>query len=201
MRLKTTSLIIAVIIISGFAFFEISNGTAENFIFNQIPYNYTSHIWIPPNSDNGSSLGGFYSIQGKGKDFNFHIVLPGAEEAESPLDYTKEGLNGTGKINNIHITQNTLYSLLSGDLVKAMFSTQFDGNYNMSCAAWTGNSFFINDGNNLTGTFKINGQMTYWEGSYIMKPEGNRIAIYSDYIYHPNNMPEKAKRVNKVTYM
>ncbi len=143
----------------------------------------------------------FITIYGQGREFNFHMVLPGAEEAESPLDYTKEGLDGTGKINNIHITYNTINALISNDLLKAMFSTRFDGTYNMSCAAWTGNGTFSNNGENLLGTFQINGQMTYWEGNFTMKPNGNRIEVHSDYIWYPNNSPEKAKRVNKITYM
>jgi hypothetical protein len=199
MDLKTVlPIFLAFILISGFA---IANGNVENLLFEQIPYNYTSHIWIPPNSNNSGSLGGYYSIQGQGKNFNFFILLPGAEEAESPLDYTKDGLNGTGKINNIHITYNTITALLSKDIKHAMFSTIFDGNYNMSCAAWTGYGTFKNDGTNLTGTFIINGQMTHWDGTFYMTPEGNRIALHTDFITYSNKSPEKAKRITKVTYM
>lgn len=202
MSLKTTvPIFIAFIIISSFVAFEVTSSNLENYLFDQIPYNYTSHIWIPPNSDKGASLGGFYTIQGQGREFTFHIVLPGAEEAESPLDYTKDGLDGKGKIDNIHVTYGTIKALISNDLVNAMFNTQFNGNYNMSCAAWTGNGTFSNKGENLLGTFQINGPMTYWEGNFTMKSEGNRIAVYSDYFYYPNKSPENARRVNKVTYM
>ncbi len=194
-------LIVVVIIISGIAVYGISSGNIENYLFDQIPYNYTSHIWIPPNSDSGGSLGGFYNIQGQGREFTFHMVLPGAENGESPLDYTNDGLDGNGQINNIHITYNTITALLSNDLKKAMFGTIFDGKYNMSCAAWTGNGTFVNNGENLFGTFQINGPMTYWEGNFTMREDGNRIAVNSDYILHPNNSPEKAKKVQKVTYM
>jgi len=203
MSLKITiPIFIAFIFISGVAAYGITSGNIENYLFDQIPYNYTSHIWIPPNSDKGGSLGGFYTIQGQGREFSFHMVLPGAEGPESPLDYTSSGLDGTGKINSIHVTYNTINALLSKDLKKAMFGTIFNGTYNMSCAAWVGNGTFSNEGNgNLFGTFQINGLETYWEGNFTMKPEGNRIAVNSDYIWYPNKSPQNAKRVQKVNYM
>lgn len=203
MSLKTTlPIFIAFIFISGVAAYGITSGNIENYLFDQIPYNYTSHIWIPPNTSTGGSLGGFYTIQGQGKEFTFHMVLPGAEGPESPLDYTSSGLDGTGEIESIHVTYNTINALLSKDLVKAMFNTVFNGTYTMSCAAWTGNGTFSNEGKeNILGTFQINGLMTYWEGNFTMKPEGNRIAVYSNYIYYPNKLPEKAIRVSKVNYM
>jgi len=203
MSLKTTlPIFIAFLIISGTAAYGLTNGNIENYLFDQIPYNYTSHIWIPPNTSNGGSLGGFYTIQGQGREFSFHMVLPGAEGPESPLDYTSSGLDGTGKINSIHVTYSTISALLSHDLINAMFGTVFNGTYNMSCAAWTGNGTFSNNGTeNLFGTFQINGPMTYWEGNFTMTPQGNRIAVYSDYMYYPNKSPEMAKRVNKVNYM
>ena len=200
MMTRKIPIIIAVILISGFILYGTS-GILEEAVFNCIPYNYTSHVWIPPNSQNGSSLGGFYIIYGQGENFNFNISLPGAENAESPLDYTKDGLNGTGKINNVDITFNTLKSLLSKDLKGAMFNTKFDGIYTMSCAAWTGNGSFSNDGQNFTGNFKIDGQMTDWTGTFNIKQEGNRIKIQMDYIYYPNNDLQKAKNIQEIIYM
>ena len=146
-----------------------------------IPYNYTSHVWIPPNSANGGSLGGYYKIYGQGRDFNFQIKLPGAEKAESPLDYTKEGLNGTGRLDNIEITYNTIQALLSGDFKKAMFETKFSGNFNMTCAAWTGSGTFRSENGEVPGTFKIDGPLTDWEGTFNIKND-QRIILTMDYI-------------------
>ena len=140
------SLFILLIFISGSLAYGISSGNLQEVIFDNLPYNYTSHVWIPPNQQNGGSLGGFYTVYGKGHDFNFSIVLPGAENEESPLDYTKDGLNGTGKINNIIITYQTITALLSGNLKGAMFNSIFNGTFNMSCASWTGYGNFSNDG-------------------------------------------------------
>ena len=50
------------------------------------------------NTANGSSLGGYYNIAGKGRDFTFHMVLSGAEKTESPLDYVTDGLRGQGHV-------------------------------------------------------------------------------------------------------
>ncbi len=152
------SLFIILIFISGSLAYGISSGNLQEVIFDNIRYNYTSHVWIPPNQQNGGSLGGFYTVYGKGHDFNFSIVLPGAENEESPLDYTKDDLNSTGKINNIIITYQTITALLSGNLKGAMFNSIFNGTFNMSCASWTGYGNFSNDGQNFTGNFTINGQ-------------------------------------------
>lgn len=200
MTLKKIFLIILVLIF-GFLTYGIASGSLEEIAFSNIPYNYTSHVWIPSNHQNGGSLGGFYSINGKGEDFNFTIMLPGAETKESPLDYTKDGLNGTGHLNNINITYNTITSLYSHDLKGAMFNTKFDGIFNMSCAAWTGKGSFSNNGQNLTGKFKIDGPMTEWKGTFNVKEDGNRIKLEMDYVYYPNNNPQKAKNIREVIYM
>lgn len=194
-------LLIVLIFIFGFLSYGLASGSLEETIFNIIPYNYTSHVWIPPNQQNDGSLGGFYTIYGQGENFNFQISLPGAENTESPLDYTSDGLNGTGKINNISITYNTITALLSGDLKGAMFNTKFDGIFNMYCAAWTGHGNFSNDCQNFTGNFKINGAITYWEGTFNLKQDGNRIKLQMDFIWHPNKSPKKAKKVQKIMYM
>jgi hypothetical protein len=193
-------ILIALILISGLALYT-ARGDLEKAAFNNIPYNYTSHIWIPPTHQGEGSLGGFYSIYGQGENFNFSISLPGAENKESPLDYTKDGLNGTGKINNIDITYNTLSALLSKDLKGAMFNTVFDGVFDMSCAAWNGNGNFTNDGKNFLGNFKIDGPMTDWKGTFNIKEDGNRIKLQMDYVYYPNKDPQKAKNIQEIIYM
>ncbi len=191
MTSKTTVILIALVLICGAAAYGIASGTLEDAIFNSIPYKYTSGVWIPPNHQGEGSLGGFYSIYGQGKDFNFSIKLPGAESKESPLDYTKDGLNGTGHLNNLDITYNTISSLWSHDLKGAMFNTKFDGVFNMSCAAWTGNGSFTNNGQNFTGNFKIDGPCTDWTGTFNLKEDGNRIKIQMNYVWYPNKNPQK----------
>jgi hypothetical protein len=199
-RTKILIMIIVVILISGLALYAV-RGNIEKAAFNNIPYNYTSHVWIPPNNQGEGSLGGFYSIYGQGENFNFTIKLPGAENEESPLDYTKDGLNGTGKINNIDITYDTLSALLSGDLKGAMFNTCFDGVFDMSCAVWTGTGNFTNDGQNFLGNFKIDGPMTDWKGTFNVKEDSNRIKLQMDYVYYPNKDPQKAKNIQEIIYM
>ena len=200
MNFKKVLLIILVLIL-GFLAYGVVSGSLEETAFSAIPYNYTSHVWIPPNQQNGGSLGGFYSIYGKGEDFNFTIMLPGAETKESPLDYTKDGLNGTGHLNNIDITYSTITSLWAHDLKGAMFNTRFNGTFNMSCAAWTGKGSFSNNGQNFTGKFKIDGPMTYWTGTFNVKEEGSRIKLQMNYIWYPNKNPQKAKNVQEIIYM
>lgn len=201
MTSKTMIIFIALILICGTAAYGIASGTLEEIAFSNIPYNYTSGVWIPPTQQSSGSLGGFYSIYGKGEDFNFTIKLPGAETKESPLDYTKNGLNGTGHLNSINITYNTITSLWSHDLKGAMFNTKFDGIFNMSCAAWTGNGSFSNSGQNLTGKFKIDGPMTDWIGTFNVKEDGNRIKLQMNYVYYPNGNPQKAKNIQETIYM
>lgn len=201
MNKKVTILIvIGFILFSVFLVFEVSQGDIREVLFKEITYNYTSHVWIPPNSPTEGSLGGYYRINGKGRDFNFFLVLAGAEKVEHPICYAADGLSGSGRIETIDITFDTLKSLYSGDLKQAMFETRFSGNFNMSCASWKGFGNFSNDGD-LTGAFRIIGAATYWEGTFKMVPEGNRIAVISDYIYYPNGHPEKVKRVKKTYYM
>jgi len=203
----TKKIILPIFLVSlfiiGFFIFGVTGGNLEEFLFDQIPYNYTSYASIPPNSPQGSSLGGYYKINGKGRNFNFHIVLPGAEKYEHEICYTKEGLIGNGKIDEIDVTYKTIFALLSGDLKKAMFETDFSGSFDMVCASWHGGGNFSNDNGNFTGTFKIIGAATDWEGKFVVVPENNRIAILADYIYYPHNQksPEKIKKVNKTFYL
>ena len=198
---KRKTYVIITVIISGFLIFGIAGGSIEKFLFDQIPYNYTSYLSIPPNSPNNASIDGYYKIYGKGYNFNFYMILPTAENQESPLDYTKNGLNGTGKLNDISITYGTIISLLSGDFKNALFNTKLNGNYTMACAAWTGQGNFTNNGQNFLGNFKIDGVKTDWEGTFNLVPENNRIALKTDYIlYHHANKNDGSIRAVKKTY-
>ena len=195
--------IITAVIISGFLFLVIGSSAIEGLLFDQIPYNYTSYLSIPPNSPDAASIDGYFKIYGKGSNFNFRIVLPGAEDEESPLDYTKDGLNGTGKLNDISITYGTIVSLLSGNFKKALFNTKLAGNYTMACAAWTGYGNFTNTGQNFLGNFKIDGVKTDWEGTFNLVQENNKMALKTDYILYPhdNKTPQNIKEVKKTYYM
>lgn len=200
-------IIIALVLVVAFstvAVIEFSTGFVSGLVFDQIPYNYTAKVWIPPtNPDdpNSASMGGFYKINGKGKDFNFFLKLSGAEKSESPLDYTSEGLNGTGHIDEIKVTFGTIQALLNKDVKGAMFNTTFKGHMNLSCAAWTGNTSFQNDGQTFKGNFTIDGVLTDWEGTYTLKRENFRILGVSDFIYYPNNQKSAAQIVQKSYYL
>ncbi len=174
---------ITVLFIIGFFLLVVSEPIFDGFLFEKLPYNYTMSAVIPSNSDDTASLNGFFNVHGVGKDFNFHIMLPGAEKAESPLDYTSNGISGNGKIENMNITFDSIKSILSMNLVNTIFNTQFSGVFNMSCAAWIGNGTFSNDGKSFTGNFTINGQESNYLGNYSLQRENNRIVITSDYGY------------------
>lgn len=194
-------LILISLILISLGGYVVYSSNVEETIFDKIPYYYSSNLWIPPNSEVISSLGGYYSIWGQGRNFNFIIKLPGAENAESPLDYTKEGLNGTGTLKTIDITYNTLYDLYSGDVKKAMFDTKYSGDFEMKCAAWTGHGNFRSENGTIPGNFTINGAMTYWQGTFNVKYENNRIVLEMDYILHPQNDPSNVKNGKNVIYM
>lgn len=195
-------LLVLLIFFTGIGILEYSQGTVSESVFDQVTYKYKSHVWIPPSTPNGSSLGGFYNITGKGRDFKFYLVLPGAEEGESPLDYTKDGLEGTGHIDEIQVNFNTIWFLMNRDLKKAMFATNFKGNMNMTCAAWNGSSQFTNNGKEFKGTFFIDGVMTDWEGNYTLKEDGNRIALLAQYLWwHGNKTPESVHYVEHTYYL
>ncbi|MBI5680867.1 MAG: hypothetical protein HZC47_08245 [Methanobacterium sp.] len=200
MERKVVIIIVASLLIFGLIAVEFSEGYIEKLLFNTIPYNYTSYVTIPPSGNTGT-LGGYYIIFGKGTDFNFEIKLSGAENFEDPLCYTADGLNGTGKIDKIIVTFDTIYALISGDFRKAMLSTIFSGKYNMKCAAWTGHGDFSSDGNNVTSNFVINGHDTYWEGKFNLIAAGNRIVVPANYIWYPNNNPSELHNVNKTYYL
>jgi|GEM_PF-3530636 hypothetical protein len=174
---------IIILFIIGFLLLVATQPVLDGVLFEKLPYNYTTSAVIPSNSNQTASLGGFFNVYGIGKDFNFHIMLPGAEKAESPLDYTSNGISGEGKIENMDITFNSIKSIFSMNLVDIVFNTPFSGVFNMSCAAWVGNGTFNNTGKNFTGTFMINGQISNFLGNYSLQRENNRIVITSDYGY------------------
>lgn len=204
MNLKAViTIFIFITLISGVMAVEVM----DEAIFSQIPYNYTSYTSIPANKPGEGSLGGYYSVEGKGKDFRFHIVLPGAEKFDTHQEngtlicYNERGLTGTGHIEHIDVTWKTLGSLITGNLVAAMFSTVFDGYYNMTCAAWTGGGNFTNDGKNFTGDFTINGAETFFTGNFTLRRQDARMVLHADYIYHPQGRPWEARNVKKDFYM
>lgn len=200
-------LIIALVLVVAFstlAVMEVSSGFISGLVFDQMSYNYTAKVWIPPTNPsdpNSASMGGFYKINGKGKDFKFFLKLSGAEKSESPLDYTADGLTGTGRIDEIKVTPGTIYALLTKDIKGAMFNTTFKGHMNLTCAAWTGKTYFQNDGKTFTGNFTIDGVMTDWEGTFTLKRDGFRILGVSDFIYYPNNQRSTAISVQKTYYL
>lgn len=194
-------LLVISLIFIGVSGYIVYSGNIEEIIFDKIPYYYSSDLWIPPSSEAISSLGGYYAIWGQGRDFNFIIKLPGAENAESPLDYTKEGLNGTGTLKTMDITYNTIYDLYSGNIKKAMFDTKYSGDFGMKCAAWTGYGDFRNENGTISGNFIINGAITYWKGTFNVKYENNRIVLEMDYILHPQKDPSKVRNGRSIIYM
>lgn len=204
MNKKISILVIVLVAITGVALLEVTTGALSSMAFDQITYNYSAKVWIPPtnpNDPNSSSMGGYYKIDGKGKDFQLFLKLSGAEKSESPLDYTADGLTGTGRIDEVKVTPGTIYALLNKDVKGAMFNTTFKGHMNLSCAAWTGVTYFQNDGKTFSGNFTIDGVMTDWEGTYTLKQDNFRIIGVSDFIYYPNNQRASAKSVQKSYYL
>lgn len=201
MKKKYIALIILVLIIAAVGVLEYSQGTVSALAFDQIDYNYHSQVTIPPSSSNGSYLGGYYDLNGTGRDFKMLLVLSGAEKAESPLDYTSDGLRVKGHIDMVKATPKTITYLLEKNLKAAMFNTILTGNMNMTCAAWTGTSNFQNDGENFNGTFFINGVVTDWKGNYTLTQNQTRIVVTADYVYYPKDHPESAKDVHSVYYL
>jgi hypothetical protein len=192
--------ILSVIVIVGVV--EISYGWAS-LLFDQVPYNYTSTITIPSNNPQGGSLSGYYNITGKGRNFKIFLQLPGAEQGESPLDYTTDGMNGQGHIQTIKPTLPAMTSLLQGNFRKAMLNTYFKGYMDVSCAAWTGRVDFENNITIFPANFTIDGPLTDWEGGFNIVEENNRLVIKADYIYYPsgNKNSETIKHVVKDTYI
>lgn len=179
----------------------------QDWIFDQIPYNYDTYVSLPPNSPDEASLGGVLNLEGKGRNFNYQVVIPGASKAYAErgdmgfLTYTEEGLSGTGKIENLQVNLNTITSLITRDFKGALLKTPVSGVLEYSCAGWTGNGTFHNDGENFQGTFIIMGVHTYWGGNFTLQADGKRIKMPADYIYHPQGKPEQAQEVHKIFYL
>ncbi len=200
MQKKYTALIIIVAVIAVLGVLELTMGMVSGLAFSQMDYTYSSHVVIPAN---GSTIGGSYQINGTGPNFKMLLVLPRAETTESPLDYTSDGLHVTGHIDMVKTTPNTIIYLSQKDLKGAMFSTVFNGNMNMTCAAWNGTSQFQNDGQHFNGTFFINGVMTDWKGNYTLTRDTDqgRIVITADYIYYPKNQTNNYQTLHSVYYL
>ncbi len=195
-------LVAIVVIIAAVAVLEYTQGMVSAFAFDQIDYSHRSEVVIPPGTPEGGYLGGYYEINGTGRDFNMLLVLSGAEKSESPLDYTSDGLKVKGHIDMVKVTPETISYLLQKNLKAAMFNTILTGNMNMTCAAWTGTSQFQNDGKNFNGTFSIDGVVTDWNGNYTLtQNDKNRIVLTSDFVYYPKDRPEDSKAVHGVYYL
>lgn len=192
-----------VLFLAGILMMALATPPVQNYVFEQVPYNYSSSVLLPSDTNNSGSLFGFDSINGKGKNFNFSVILPGAQGYDDPFCYSKDGLNGTGKIDHIQITFDTLKSLLAGDMVGAMFNTNMNGTFTMNCGNWTGTGTFSNNVKSFSGTFVIIGEYTDWDGNFTLVRQDNRIAVIADYIYYPhaNKTPENTRQVHKVDYM
>lgn len=174
---------IIILFILGFFLVVATQPRFDEVLFEQFPYNYTAATLVPSHSNVNASLGGFFSLYGQGKNFKFNIMIPGAEKAESPLDYTSNGISGQGKIDTIIINFDSIKKLSSMDLIGTIFVTPISGTFNMSCAAWTGNGTFNNNGKDFTGKFNIHGQLTDFWGNYTLIRENRSIAVISDYDY------------------
>lgn len=204
MQKKYAALIVlATVILAGVSVMEYTQGTVSAVTFDQMKYSYSSHVSIPSTTANKSNLGGYYSINGTGRDFKMLVVLPGAEKAESPLDYTADGLHIAGKIDTIKVTPDTITALLQNNVKTAMFNTVFNGTMDMNCAVWSGTSYFRNDGKNFTGTFLITGVYTDWEGNYSLNQDVKGIKLVTDFIIydHGNKTPKNTKNAHSVYYL
>jgi hypothetical protein len=201
MQKKYYILLALIIIVSSLTILEYSQGTVSSIIFDQMNYNYGSNVLIPPNQANGTYLGGYYKINGTGHNFNMILNLTGAENSESPLDYTANGLHITGTIDNIKITPGTIIALTQANFKQALFNTIFTGNMTMKCGAWTGTSKFQNNGKNFTGTFQIPGPLTYWAGTYTLTQGQNNILLSANYLLYPENAPQNIRQVHEEYYL
>ena len=201
MHKKYLILLALIIALSSLAILEYSQGTVSSLILDQMKYNYGSQVLIPPDQPNGTYLGGYYKINGTGPNFKMILNLTGAENSESPLDYTSGGLHITGNINTIKVTPGTITAFLQNNFKQAMFNTIFSGNMTMTCGAWTGTSKFQNNGKNFTGTFQIPGPLTYWEGKYTLIPSQNNILLSANYLYHPESAPQNIHYIHEEYYL
>ena len=199
MHKKYPILIIIVIIFIGLGILEYTDGTISGLMFNEMKYNYDGIVLIPANEANGSSLGGYYTVNGTGHNFNILILLTGgANDTSDPLDYTSNGLHITGHIDTIKVTPQTIISLYQNNFKEAIFSTIFNGSMSMKCSVWNGTSNFQSNGHQLTGTFQINGSLSDWRGKYTMTDTHNSIYLVGDYI---NYSPLGVQYIHKDYYL
>lgn len=206
MQKKYLALVIVILCISGLAVYEYSTSNIEEYLFDQIPYNHTGMLWIPPTTPAAGSIPGYYNINGQGREFNFQIKIDPKFDLHElngiKIDLDENGLTGKGKLDTVQITPTTISALLSKDFKTAMFGTKFNGTYTMKCAAWTGGGNFTNDGYNFLSKFYIIGRLTDWEGNFTLSQENSRIKILSTYIYYPHGQksPGKIKKVENNTF-
>ena len=180
------TLIAAIIIIAGSL--EYTMGAVSGLFFNGMKYDFSSHVLIPGNGVNGSSLGGYYTVNGSGHNFNMLMILTGgANDTSFPLDYISSGLHVNGHIDMIKVTPETFIGLYQNNLKDAMFGSIFTGNLNMSCSVWNGSSYFTNNGHILNGKFTINGVDTDWIGNYTITNSNGNLVLVGNYIYYPSN--------------
>lgn len=203
MKKKYIILMIFLIVVGVMGLLEYTQGTVSALAFDQMNYHYHSQVLIPPGQSNGSYMGGYYDINGTGRDFNMLLIISGAEKTESPLDYTSDGLKVIGHIDTVKATPQTISYLLQKDFEKAMFSTVFNGNMNMTCAAWNGTSNFQNDGQHFNGTFSINGVIADWKGNYTLTQDSTqgKIVLTSDFIWYKKNDTQNPKAFHSVYYL
>ena len=188
MQRKYLILTILAIIIIIAGVLEYSDGTVSGLLFNEMKYDYSSHVLIPANYANGSSLGGYYTVNGSGHNFNMLMILTGgANDTSFPLDYISSGLHVNGHIDMFKVTPGTVMDLYQNNLKGAMFSSIFNGNMNMSCSAWNGSSYFTNNGHILKGTFTITGVDTDWKGNYTVTNSNGNLVLVGNYLYYPAN--------------
>jgi hypothetical protein len=202
MEKKFLALIIiaAIIIVAGIL--EYTDGMVSGLIFNEVKYEYSGHVLIPGNGANGSSIGGYYTVNSSGHNFNMLMILTGgANETDDPFDYTGSGLHVNGHIDMIKITPETIISLYQNNLKDAMFSSIFNGNMNMSCSVWNGSSHFQNNGHILNGTFNITGVQSDWYGNYTMNNTNGSLVLVGSYYYYPVTAPMNISYIQKTFYL
>jgi hypothetical protein len=176
-------------------------GAVSGLLFNVMKYDYNSHVLIPGNDVNGS-LGGYYTVNGIGPNFNILMILTGgANDTSSPLDYVSSGLHVNGHIDMIKVTPGTLMDLYQNNLKGAMFSSIFNGNMNMSCSVWNGSSYFENNGHLLKGTFTITGTQTDWIGNYTITNNNGNLVLVSNFMFHSVNATDVIDYTHNTFYL
>jgi hypothetical protein len=194
------TMIVTIIIVAGIL--EYTMGTFSGLMFNEMRYNDNSYVLIPANENNGSSLGGYYSVNGSGHNFKMLMILTGGvNDTSSPLDYTSSGLHINGHIDMFKVTPETIIGLYENNFKDAMFDSIFNGNLNMTCSVWNGSSYFENNGHILKGTFTITGKLNDWYGNYTIINTNGRLVLVGSYDYYQVILPENITYVQKTFYL